>query len=136
MMMMMDAMTVQLHKLNSMPLSPDDLHALKLVRRTIYSYGALFGLVGAGCGVAISGSSASKSCKLFSSVLFGAVSSFLGVSLGLQRGLVRLSETGGPLSSELKKLDAIRESVRVGSSSNSNSLSFDGLFNARLKKKE
>lgn len=131
-------------KLEEMELSHDELRALKWTRSSIYTYGSLLGVLGAGSGVAIAGSSAPILSKLVSSVIFASIGGVLGASLGLQRGLVRLSSTKGNLARELEQIDGLREQLKKLKGRAEDNSAFadrmeadlEAIFFARTKKRE
>jgi hypothetical protein len=130
--------------LDEMELNSDELKALKWTRSSIYTYGSLLGVLGAGSGVAIAGSSAPILSKLISSVIFASIGSILGASYGLQRGLVRISGMESNLAKELAQLDDLKEQLkkRRGRAEDSSAITdrmeadLESIFLSRAKKRE
>lgn len=104
-------------KLMTMPLSPHELYILSQLRRTIYTYSVMLGTLGLASGHAMS-STARPLSKLLTTGGFAAVGAFLGVALGMQRGLVKLDEMAAQgegavgLAKEWRRLDELKRRMR------------------------
>jgi hypothetical protein len=89
-----DMIRKQEQKLMNMPLTSDELHILSRLRSTIYTYTVMLGTLGLGSGLAMT-HELRPLPRLAVTAGFTAISGFMGIAVGMQKGLLKLDELGG-----------------------------------------